>query len=173
VQSVTFQLRDFEPGDADAVNDVALAAFAEFRHAYDDWPAISLGVGDTASLATVGEMIVAVSEGEVVGAVTYVGPGRPKREYFPEHWPVVRMLVVSPAARGRGIGRALMEECVRRAERDGAELIALHTSAIMRVALPLYLRMGFAFDRAVEPICGVPYAVYVKPLTHPARREGG
>jgi hypothetical protein len=57
-----------------------------------------------------------------------------------------------------------MAACVRRAERDGAPLLALHTSPIMRVALPMYLRMGFVLEREVPPVRGVPYAVYVKPL---------
>ena len=53
------------------------------------------------------------------------------------------MLVIDPGARGRGLGRLLTEECVRRARRDGAPTVALHTSPIMEVALPMYLRMGF------------------------------
>ena len=164
-----FQIRDFEPGDAAAVNDVALAAFAEFREAYDDWAAVSRNVGDTASLAQSGELIVAAAGDAIVGAVAYVGPGRPKKEFFPIEWPIVRMLVVSPSHRGHGIGRALTEECVRRAERDGAELIALHTSPIMRVALPLYERMGFEYHREAPPLLGVPYGIYVKALPHGTR----
>ena len=34
----------------------------------------------------------------------------------------------------------------------------------MKVALPLYLRMGFQLEREVPPICGVPYAIYIKRL---------
>ena len=74
------------------------------------------------------------------------------------------MLVVDPAARGQGIGRQLTEECLRRAERDQASVIALHTTPIMTVALPMYQRMGFARVRDAPDILGVPYAVYVKAL---------
>ena len=73
---------------------------------------------------------------------------------------------------GHGIGRALTEECIRRAERDDAPAIALHTSPIMEVALPMYLRMGFEFVRAVTPIHGVPYGVYRMHLRATGGDEG-
>lgn len=74
------------------------------------------------------------------------------------------MLVVDPAARGQGIGRRLTEACLDRGRRDGAEVIALHTSPAMDVALGLYLRMGFRLEKKVPDRFGVPYAVYLKPL---------
>jgi ribosomal protein S18 acetylase RimI-like enzyme len=80
------------------------------------------------------------------------------------------MLVVRPEYRGRGIGRGLTEECVRRARRDGAPLIALHTTPIMAVALPMYERMGFEFLRAAPDRSGVPYGIYVKHLAPPENR---
>ena len=53
---------------------------------------------------------------------------------------------------------------MKRARRDGSPVIALHTSPIMAVALPMYLRMGFRLARDAPPIYGVPYAVYLKQL---------
>ncbi len=159
-----FALRDFRPTDADAVRRVALAAFDELKDHYQDWPTFSRNIANMAALADAGELIVATVDDEVAGAVTYVGPGKPKRDFFAAEWPIVRMLVVSPSHRGLGIGRALTEECIRRAQRDGAGVIALHTTPIMKVALPMYERMGFEFRREVPPIHGVPYRVYVKEL---------
>ena len=40
----------------------------------------------------------------------------------------------------------------------------LHTSPIMTVALPMYLKMGFVKAYDAPPIFGVPYAVYTKAL---------
>jgi ribosomal protein S18 acetylase RimI-like enzyme len=71
------------------------------------------------------------------------------------------MLVVDPAARGTGIGRQLTEACIDRARRDGARLIALHTSPAMVVALAMYLKMGFVLERRVPDRFGVTYGVYV------------
>lgn len=155
---------NFQGQDAAAVNAVALEAFAQFGPHYSDWPTFRAKIADTASLASAGELIVAVMGTAIVGAVCYVGPGRPKASFFDPEWPAMRMLVVSPGARGFGVGRALAEECLDRARRDRAKLFALHTSPIMSVALPMYLRMGFEFRSAVPKIHGVEYNLYTKAL---------
>ena len=160
---MTFVLRDFHEDDAQAVNALALAAFEQFKDAYEDWPVFRARL-DLASLAGVGDIIVVDVGGQVVGAVAYIGPGAPKAQFFQPEWPVMRMLVVSPAARGLGIGRALAEECLRRAKRDGATAFALHTSELMQVALPMYERMGFRRIAEAPPIHGVKYGVYLKQL---------
>lgn len=166
---MNYEIRDFCVADATAVDTVALAAFDEFQAAYSDWPSFARGVGNTSSLAAAGEIVVAANAARVVGAVTYVGPGKSKRSsLFDVDWPIIRMLVVAPACRGHGIGRALTEECIRRARRDGSSVIALHTTPIMRVALSMYRRMGFEFQREAPAIFGVPYRIYLKRLdTHP------
>ena len=158
-------LRHYSPSDADAVNTIALAAFAQYRDVYSDWDVLERGVGSMTTLADTGEIIVAEVDGTVAGAVAYIGPaGSPRADFFEPEWPIIRMLVVDPSARGRGIGRALTQACLERARRDGGEVIALHTSPAMEVALALYLRMGFKLLRRVPDRFGVPYAVYVKPL---------
>ncbi|MDF0643751.1 MAG: GNAT family N-acetyltransferase [Nitrospira sp.] len=162
--SVPFILRDFQPTDAGAVDALVLSAFHQYRDAYSDWPAFSSRLGQMVQNAQHSEIIVAERDGVVVGAVAYVGASQPKPSFYPAEWPMLRMLVADPSARALGIGRALSEEAVRRAVRDEAPLIALHTSPIMKVALPLYERMGFRLERDIAPIFGVPYALYVKPL---------
>jgi len=155
-------LRDFVSADTDRVNRIALAAFSQFAVHYDDWPKLAASVSRMSELATSGEIIVAEVDGEIAGAVAYIPPGAPKAAYFEPNWPVIRMMVADPERRGLGIGKALTEECLRRARRDRAELIALHTSPIMSVALPMYLRMGFTKVRNTPPIYGVEYAVYTR-----------
>ena len=58
----------------------------------------------------------------------------------------------------------MSDERVSRARRDGSPIIALHTSPIMSVALPMYLKMGFVKAYDAPPIFGVAYAVYTKAL---------
>ena len=159
-------VRPFAPADAGAVNAVALAAFAQYRGVYDDWDRLRRGVGAMAELAGSGEIVVAEdAAGRIVGAVAYCGPfTTPRADFFAPHWPIVRMLVVDPAARGRGIGRRLTEQCIACARRDGAEVLALHTSPAMAAALAMYLRMGFRLERKVPDRFGVPYGLYLKDL---------
>ena len=163
--AMAYQLSEFTPADAAAVNQVALAAFQSYWHAYQDWEAFARQIASMAKLSETSEVIVAKVGGQVVGAVAYVGPGKPKAPFFDPAWPILRMLVVAPDFQGMGIGRALTDECIRRALRDGAALIALHTSRIMQVALVMYEHRGFRFVRDAPMICGVPYGVYVLTLS--------
>ena len=157
-------LRDFREADAAHVSAVALAAFDEFKSHYTNWPALAAMYGDISGLIKNGEIIIAEIENRIAGAVAYMPPGRPKASYFQQGWPAIRMLVVDPSCRGNGIGRTLTQECLARARRDRAPVIALHTSPIMTVALPMYLRMGFELAYDAPPVFGVPYAVYLKRL---------
>ena len=157
-------IREYLPNDSAQVNALAVRAFEQFKNLYQDWRAFRAKIGNMSALADVGEAIVAEIEGRIVGAVAYVGPGAPKAEFFRPEWPIMRMLVVDPDSRGRGIGRALAEECLRRAKRDGASMFALHTSELMEVALPMYQRMGFTRGSDAPAIHGVRYGVYVKEL---------
>ena len=158
------QLRDYEDADAENLNRLAVSAFEQFRHLYEDWPAMLAGLSKTSALSASGEIIVAELQRKFAGAVAYFGPDSQKAAFFDQRWPIIRMLVVDPAFRGKGIGQALSDACIARARRDGAPIIALHTSPIMSVALPMYLKMGFAKAHDAPPIFGVPYAVYTKAL---------
>jgi ribosomal protein S18 acetylase RimI-like enzyme len=157
-------IRDFRQSDTTRVNALAIRAFEQFKDAYQDWPALQAKIGNLSALADVGEVIVAEVEGQIVGAVAYVGPGAPKAAFFQPEWSIMRMLVVAPDSRGQGIGRALAEECLRRAKRDQASVFALHTSELMEVALPMYQRMGFKRASSAPAIHGVEYGIYVKEL---------
>lgn len=168
-------IRDFTPADAAGVNAVALAAFAQYRGTYSDWETLARGVGAMSDLAAAGEIVVAEGgAGRIVGAVAYFGPfTQPRADFFAPQWPIVRMLVVDPAARGQGAGRRLTEECIARARRDGAGVIALHTSPAMKVALAMYLKMGFRLERTVPDRFGVPYGLYLMDLAPPAADAAG
>jgi len=158
------RIRDYQGSDADNLNRVAIAAFSQFHEHYQDWPAMLASLSKTSDLSASGEVIIAELQHAFAGAVAYFGPDRPKAPFFDQRWPIIRMLVVDPAFRGNGIGRALTDECIARARRDGSPIIALHTSPIMTVALPMYLRMGFVKAYDAPPIFGVAYAVYTKTL---------
>lgn len=158
-------LRDYVQEDAAGVDALAVLAFSQYSGDFNDWRTMKARLGATSKLAGVSQIIIAEEDGKIVGAVGYLPPHSPKLEFFKPEWPLIRSLVVDPAARGRGIGRMLAEECVARARRDGAAEIALHTSPIMKIALPMYIRMGFVRYAAAPPLFGVPYDIYVKPLT--------
>jgi GNAT superfamily N-acetyltransferase len=142
-------LRDATRGDRAAIETLTLAAYEQYAVVVSAsfWTAYRDNIRQT--LADVGpaEQIVAEDGGALVGAVLLYPAGAllatggtPISLAFPE----VRLLAVAPAARGRGVGRRLMEECIRRARAAGAPALTLHTTEMMQVAMRLYERMGFA-----------------------------
>ncbi len=158
------RLRDYQSADAENLNRIAVSAFDQFQDHYRDWPAMRAGLSKTSDLGVSGEVIIAELQGAFAGAVAYFGPNSQKAAFFDQRWPIIRMLVVDPAFRGKGIGRALSNACIARARRDGSPIIALRTSPIMSVALPMYLKMGFVKAHDAPPIFGAAYAVYTKAL---------
>jgi ribosomal protein S18 acetylase RimI-like enzyme len=156
---------EYASEDSASLADLAASAFEQYKHLYTDWPGFQARLRRMPEMSNQAEVLVAKSDGHLVGAVAYVGPNRPKLEFFRPEWPIMRMLVVSPAARGLGVGHALAVECLSRARRDAASVFALHTSEIMEVALAMYRRMGFEHHAATPDIHGVRYAVYLKALT--------
>jgi GNAT superfamily N-acetyltransferase len=82
--------------------------------------------------------------GDVLGCVTFVLPGSRWAEVSGAGEAEFRMLGVSPRARGRGVGTALVRWCIARARELGRTRLLLCSSVDMTDAHRLYRREGFA-----------------------------
>lgn len=155
-----FEILDFTQQDGEELTKLAVSSFEQYKDVYDDWDIFISRIAAMPSLAESSEIILAKIDGEIVGAVAYVAPHKPKAEFFEPEWALIRMLVVAPKVRGQGIGKALTNECIDRAKRDDAKTVALHTSEVMQTALAMYLRMGFEYKKEAPIIFGMKYGVY-------------
>ena len=98
-------------------------------------------MSDVQSRMADSELIIAEINNHIAGAVTLYPQGSDNG--WPEGWAGIRLLAVHPDYRGQGIGRALMEECIRRCRERGTKTLGLHTTELMKVAREMYERMGF------------------------------
>jgi GNAT superfamily N-acetyltransferase len=141
-------VRDAREDERDAIRELTLRAYAPYAQVMVPaaWAALerALRAGLAWEQPAV-QCVVAERDGALVGSVLLYPPaadaygGAAGRV----NWPEVRLLAVAPEARGQGVGRALMDECVRRARRAGATQLGLHTSRSMGAAVRMYERMGF------------------------------
>ncbi len=105
---------------------------------------------DVAGRAETCQVLVAIDrDRKILGTVTYVsGPGTPWSESERDGEAGFRALAVEPAARGRGVGRALARACVERAVATGRRGVAIYTRPAMTAAHQMYASMGFVRDQS-------------------------
>jgi GNAT superfamily N-acetyltransferase len=158
-------IRDAGPGDRGAIEVVTLAAYEQYAAALPPplWAMYRQSIQATLADVRPAAQIVAEEGGALVGTVLLYPAGAA----VTLEWPEVRLLAVAPAARGKGVARRLMEECIRRARAAGAPALTLHTADIMAAAMRLYERMGFvrAPELDFSPAPEITVKGYRLPLT--------
>jgi ribosomal protein S18 acetylase RimI-like enzyme len=155
-------VRVVRPDEHDVVGDLTVAGYdadghlvrddGTYDHEYAAW------IGDVAGRADDSTVLVATDGDRIVGTVTWCPYGSAFAQLAREpHQGELRTLAVDPRARGRGVGRALVEECVERARRAGLAEVVLCSLTEMAPAHRLYLAMGFVRrpDLDWSPLPGV------------------
>jgi ribosomal protein S18 acetylase RimI-like enzyme len=129
---------------------VTADAYREFIRPGDvDWERYLRRIADVAERADRTTVLVAVEDGRVLGSLTLELDGRVRGEDDEDHRPLepgeahIRMLGVDPAARARGVARALMAESESRARAAGKTHMTLNTTMRMEAARAMYERLGY------------------------------
>jgi ribosomal protein S18 acetylase RimI-like enzyme len=140
-------IRDARAEDHGAIQDLTLAAYEEYAKVMAPMAWAALRQAVLAGLDAEGavERIVAERADTLLGSVMLYSPSANAYSdaVAATGWPELRLLAVAPAARGQGVGTALVKECMRRAQRAGAGALGLHTSASLQAAIRMYERLGF------------------------------
>jgi ribosomal protein S18 acetylase RimI-like enzyme len=149
------ELGDARPGDRARIAELTVAAYREYAEILGPfWEGYRASIVATVGEPSAAEQRVAMLAGALVGSVLLYPAGAVwvagvDGERILDA-PEARLLAVAPEARGRGVGEALMRECIHRARAAGAGSITLHTMPMMAAAMRLYERLGFARDPALD-----------------------
>jgi ribosomal protein S18 acetylase RimI-like enzyme len=129
---------------------VTADAYREFVRPGDEgWERYLLRIADVADRADRTTILVAVEDGLLLGSLTLELDARVRDEGGEEQRPLdpeeahIRMLGVDPAARARGVARALMAESEARARAAGKTFMTLRTTQRMKAAQAMYERLGY------------------------------
>lgn len=143
-------IRTARPDEREIIAHLTREAYGEYAHvmAPSAWAALEAAIESSLANDTNVTRLVAELDGAIVGSAALYAPDAAAYGDLASAtpWPEVRLVAVAPSARGRGVARALVEECIRRARTSGATVIGLHTSRSMRAAMRLYERLGFIRD---------------------------
>jgi predicted N-acetyltransferase YhbS len=156
-QPARLTIRAAELEDYPRVGELTLAAYDALpvNHL---WGGYAAEIRDVAGRAASTDVLVAADNGRVVGAVTLVtDPASRWLEWTEPGEVQFRLLAVDPTAHGRGIGEALVRDCLARA---GERPVLIHTTQWLAAAQRLYLRLGF--ER--RPDRDVPYEIWHDPI---------
>lgn len=139
---MTFDVRTARPEEWQAIGALTVDGYATDGHGSSGYQS---ALQDAASRATDAELLVAADpDGTVLGTVTWCPVGSAWREMatVPDQGEF-RMLTTSPAARRRGVARALVDACLDRARASGMSEIMICSGATMTKAHELYRSIGF------------------------------
>lgn len=111
-------------------------------------------------------LLAAVLGDALLGSATYARAGSPWAELARPGEAEMRMLAVSPVARGAGVGRLLTVACLDRARQEGCTRFVLSSGPRMTAAHRMYEAMGFVRtpERDWSPVPTVDLVTYALEL---------
>ncbi|MER5635726.1 N-acetyltransferase [Kitasatospora sp. NPDC002227] len=136
-------IRPAREEDLEGAGAVTVEAFVGDGHTDPDSPYVEL-LRDARRRLAEAELFVAVDgAGHVLGCVTFASGGTEWADIAEPHEGEIRMLAVGSAARGRGVGEALVRASIARSRELGLTAMAFSTRPSMTAAHRLYERVGF------------------------------
>jgi putative acetyltransferase len=144
-------IRTIEPGDDMALAKIIRDTLAEFKA---NKPGTVYYDNTTDHLSEVFKAarsiyFVAVVDGEIAG-----GGGIYPTLNLPSATCELVKLYLSTAARGKGIGKILLQKCIEAAKEMGYSKIYLESMPELTIAIPMYEKMGFTYLDAAQGCSG-------------------
>ena len=150
-------IRPAREDELDTIASVIVDAYAEYavHMSPDAWSSFANEIANVRGRMSDAELMVAEEDGRIIGSVTVFSGWRGAQQGTAG----VRLLAVPPEHRGSGLGRALLEACVKRAREAGKQRLVMTTTQEMAVLREFTERMGFRREPALDhmPAPGVRY----------------
>jgi GNAT superfamily N-acetyltransferase len=147
-----YAIRNAKPDEYEEIGKLMLQVYSQL----DGFPKVTEQPDYYKMLANVGELtkkpetelLAAVSpDGRIAGGVVYFGDmkyyGSGGTATGEQNAAGFRLLFVDPLARGRGIGKLLTNECIRKAKDKKLSQVIIHTTMAMQTAWKMYENLGF------------------------------
>ncbi len=147
-----YAIRNALPSEFDEIGKLMVSVYSQL----DGFPKPNEQPNYYKSLANVGEFVVKPNteilvatsyETKIAGAVVYFGDikyygsgGTATQEQSTAGF---RLLTVDPATRGQGVGKLLVNECIRKAKSKNLNQVIIHTTMAMQTAWKMYEQIGF------------------------------
>ena len=146
-----FLIRTIEPGDDKALATIIRDTLAEFKA---NKPGTVYFDETTDHLSDVFKTdgsiyFVAELDGEIMG-----GSGIYPTANLPEGTCELVKLYLSSKARGKGLGKILLQKCLAAAKELGYKKIYLETMPELTIAIPMYEKLGFTYLPAAQGSSG-------------------
>lgn len=152
-------IREAQTQELEVIEQLVQTAYREFQPLFPDkvWQAWLDNIKQIIHAPAGILLVAATAEGVIQGVVKfYPDAGQAALGVWPPGAASMRILAVHPQSRGRGLGRLLVQECLRRARELKVPAIYLYTGVFMNAARRLYEQLGFTrapeFDKDPGPI---------------------
>jgi putative acetyltransferase len=140
-------IRTIEPGDNKALAKIIRDTLTEFKA---NKPGTVFFDETTDHLSDVFKMTGSIYfVVELAGTILGGGGIYPTKKLEAGTCELVK-LYLSSAARGKGVGKLLMEKCIATARELGYKKIYLETMPELTIAIPMYEKMGFTYLKAAQ-----------------------
>jgi len=157
--------REGNKNDLKALKELALRSWSIFKNdlTEENWEKLHQSLQDNQTyvdLLNTSYCLVCENNNGIIGMAFLVAKGNPT-EIYDKEWSYIRFISVDPDFSGKGIGKKLTAKCIEIAKNNNENIIALHTSELMKNAIHIYESLGFKILKEIPERLGKRYWLYL------------
>jgi GNAT superfamily N-acetyltransferase len=149
---LTYTIRDAKSEEFKKIGELMVQVYSQLEGfpKQDEQPnyyKMLANIGSLTENPTTRLLAATTPEGKISGGVVYIGDmqyyGSGGTATQEKNAAGFRLLAVDTTERGQGIGKQLIEACIRLAKAEGQGQLIIHSTKAMQTAWAMYEKMGF------------------------------